>query len=59
MPLIPQQDIVTIVHPGGTPQQLGAAIQQALASYPPCRIVTISTHTALAVIVATVVVETV
>jgi len=59
MPLIAQQDIVTVVHPAGTPQQLGATIQQALASYPPCRIVTISTHTALAVIVATVVVETV
>lgn len=58
MPLVPQQNVVTVLHQGPV-QGLGNSIQQALATYPPVRIVSISTHALVGSLVATVVVEAV
>jgi len=59
MPLIDQQDIVFASSPGRPYTESLAELKRQLESYPPCRIVSIATHTQLGSTVVTAVIETI
>lgn len=60
MPLVPQQDIVSVQAGGFTSAaQLVPKLKQALEAYPPCRIISISTLKDNGALVMTAVIETI
>lgn len=62
MPLIPQQDIVTVVgfdSGGDSLQRLNQQLVTLLETYPPCRIVSISTQRLTGQMALTAVIETI
>lgn len=42
MPLVPQQDVVSVRVPGGNPDKAVAELKKALWDYPPVRIISIT-----------------
>lgn len=44
MPLIPQQKVVSVVAKGGGEEQAIAELEKVLASFPPCRIISITSR---------------